>query len=227
MNGISQKIRQAVHITEQDEKNLKGKSLTTSAVRKISQESFQQVKNQPKDEIFHLCEELLETKHWEERTIAFDWAFRLRKKYSAQDFDRFESWLEKYVHGWGSCDDFCTHAIGYLIYAFPEKIANVKTWIPSENRWFRRGAAVVMIYSLRRQKGFEAAFEIADQLLMDEDDLVQKGSGWMLKEISKSEPLQVFEFVMQRKAVMPRTSLRYAIEKLSPELRQRAMEKPK
>ena len=64
-----------------------------------------------------------------------------------------------------------------------------------------------------------------DQLLTDEDYLVQKGYGWMLKEISKTEPIQVFDFVMERKAFMPRTSLRYAIEKLPPELRQKAMEK--
>ena len=157
--------------------------------------------------------------------IAFDWAFRVRKQYTAQDFDRFESWLEKHVHGWGSCDDFCTHAFGHLIYAFPENVVNVKTWIPSENRWFRRGAAVVMIYGIRRKQNFTASFEIADQLLVDEDDLVQKGYGWMLKEMSKWEPKQVFDFVIHRKAVMPRTSLRYAIGKLSPELRQQAMEK--
>ena len=82
-----------------------------------------------------------------------------------------------------------------------------------------------MIYGIRRGQGFEPAFEIAEQLLLDEDDLVQKGYGWMLKEISKYEPQQVFEFVMDRKAMMPRTSLRYAIEKLPTELRYRAMEK--
>jgi 3-methyladenine DNA glycosylase AlkD len=60
---------------------------------------------------------------------------------------------------------------------------------------------------------------------MDKEDLVQKGYGWMLKEISKNDPMVVFEFVMQRKDRMPRTALRYAIEKLSPELRQQAMRK--
>ncbi len=90
---------------------------------------------------------------------------------------------------------------------------------------FRRGAAVVMIYSIRREQGFGASFEIADLLLMDEEDLVQKGYGWMLKEISKNDPQPVFEFVMQRKDHMPRTALRYAIEKLQPELRRQAMEK--
>jgi 3-methyladenine DNA glycosylase AlkD len=220
-----QNIRQALHTAEQDKSNLKGQSLVTSAVRKIARDQFQHIKSQPKDAIFDFCEELLETRRWEERTIAFEWAFRVRKQYTADDFERFEGWLERYVDGWGSCDDFCTHAFGHLIYIFPEHVSNVMAWIISQNRWFRRGAAVVMIYGVRRGQGCAAAFEIADQLLMDADDLVQKGYGWMLKEISKSEPQQVFEFVMQRKSVMPRTSLRYAIEKLSPELRQRAMGK--
>jgi len=225
MDTSIQDIRRAIREAKQDTNNLKGKSLITSVVRKIAGEQFQYIKGQPKEAIFDFCEELLETNHWEERTIAFEWAFRVRKQYTADDFERFEVWLERHVDGWGSCDDFCTHAFGYLIYTFPEHIPNVMTWIPSENRWFRRGAATVMIYGVRRERGFAAAFEIADQLLLDEDDLVQKGYGWMLKEISKSEPQQVFEFVMQRKDVMPRISLRYAIEKLSPELRQRAMEK--
>lgn len=221
---IIQDIRQAIRAAEQDRNNLKGNELITSVVRQIAKDHFSQIKMRPKDEVFALCETLLESGDWRERVIAFQWAFRIRRQLAASDFGRFESWLKKYVDGWGSCDDFCTHAFGHLIYAFPEHIPNVKTWIPSRNRWFRRGAAVVMIYSVRREQGIESAFEIADQLLMDEDDLVQKGSGWMLKEVSKSEPQQVFEFVMQRKAFMPRTSLRYAIEKLSPELRRGAME---
>jgi 3-methyladenine DNA glycosylase AlkD len=199
--------------------------LITSVVRKIAKDNFQQIKTFSKEETFDICETLLESGDWRERTIAFQWAYRIRKQYAMGDFSRFLSWLEKYVDDWGSCDDFCTHAFGHLIYAFPDHIPGVKTWTSSENRWFRRGAAVVMIFGIRRGQGFEAAFEIADQLLMDGDDLVQKGYGWMLKEISKYEPQQVFDFVIQRKAVMPRTSLRYAIEKLSPKLRQQAMEK--
>ena len=220
-----QDVRQAIRVAGHDRGNLKGTELITSVVRQIGKEHFPLIKERSKDEILAVCEALLESGDWRERVIAFQWAFRIRRQYEASDFERFETWMGKYVDGWGSCDDFCTHAFGCLVYAFPEYIPNMNAWIPSSNRWFRRGAAVVMIYSVRREQGFEAAFDIADQLLMDEDDLVQKGYGWMLKEISKSEPQQVFEFVMERKAAMPRTSLRYAIEKLSPELRQRAMEK--
>ena len=59
----------------------------------------------------------------------------------------------------------------------------------------------------------------------DPDDLVQKGYGWMLKEIGKHNPEPVFEFVMKRKKTMPRTALRYAIEKLDPHLQAQAMKK--
>lgn len=222
---VIQNIQQDIAAAELETRNLKGNALITSVVRQIAKDNFPQVRTLSKDNIFSLCEELLEAGDWPERVIAFQWAFRIRRQYTASDFERFESWLQKYVDGWGSCDDFCTHAFGHLIYAFPAHIPDVKAWITSENRWFRRGAAVVMIYAIRREQGFVAAFEIADQLLMDTDDLVQKGYGWMLKEISKYEPQRVFEFVAKRKAVMPRTSLRYAIEKLPPELRQQAMSK--
>jgi 3-methyladenine DNA glycosylase AlkD len=52
---------------------------------------------------------------------------------------------------------------------------------------------------------------------------VKKGCGWILKEMSRSRPGLVFDYVMQHKAVMPRTVLRYAIEKLAPERRAEAM----
>jgi 3-methyladenine DNA glycosylase AlkD len=226
MDVIIQNLRHAIREAEQVESNLKhGKSLITSVVRKIATNGFQQVKNLEKDEVFDVCETLLDSGDWRERTIALQWVFRIRKQYQASDFPRFEQWLEKYVDGWGSCDDFCTHAFGHLINAFPEHIPIVKTWAKSDNRWFRRGAAVVMIYGIRRKQGFSDSFEIADLLLLDDDDLVQKGYGWMLKEISNKDPFPVFEFVMQRKGRMPRTSLRYAIKKLEPHLRKQAMEK--
>ena len=199
--------------------------LKTWLTRQISSKYFSKIKKKSKKEIFALCELLLKSGYSEERTIAFDWAFRLRRRYTSDDFSLLESWLKTYVTGWGSCDDFCTHAFGEFLYQFPEFISNVKKWTDSENRWLRRASAVVLIYSIRRNKSVEEGFEIADMLLPDENDMVQKGYGWMLKEISNLYPKRVFEYVMARRERMPRTSLRYAIEKLSPDLRKRAMEK--
>jgi 3-methyladenine DNA glycosylase AlkD len=225
-DSIIQKVRIAIQDAEQDKQNLKSNNtLITAVVRSIARQCFHLVKHHPKEHIFDICGALLESGDWHERTIAFQWAFRIRKQYEAGDFSRFESWLECYVSSWGSCDDFCTHAFGAFIYSYPEHIPAVKSWTTSSNRWFRRAAAVVMIYGIRRGKNMTAGFEIADLLLMDSDDLVQKGYGWMLKEISNLEPIQVFEYVLLLKDHMPRTSLRYAIEKLPPELRSQAMAK--
>ena len=82
-----------------------------------------------------------------------------------------------------------------------------------------------LIIPARRGKFLADIFEIADILLLDRDDMVQKGYGWMLKEASKPYQKEVFDYVMHHKAVMPRTALRYAIEKMPPSLRAEAMEK--
>ena len=68
-------------------------------------------------------------------------------------------------------------------------------------------------------------FEIADILLLDKDDLVQKGYGWMLKSASESHQQQVFNYVIKNKKNMPRTALRYAIEKMPKTLKKEAMAK--
>lgn len=62
-------------------------------------------------------------------------------------------------------------------------------------------------------------------MLEDPDDMVQKGYGWMLKEATKKFPDEVFDYVMRHKGRMPRTALRYAIEKLPANLRRKAMAK--
>ncbi len=197
----------------------------TPDIRKISSAYFSDIKGKSKQEIFGLCEKLLKTDISEERTIACDWAYRLKSYYEKKDFKLFESWLKKYVSNWAACDDLCCHAFGCFILQFPEFFARIKTWAKSKNRWLRRASAVILIYSLRKRKMLSQAFEIADLLLMDQDDLVQKGYGWMLKEASNQYPTEIFKYVMKHKDRMPRTALRYAIEKLSPALRQRAMKR--
>ncbi|MDD4614505.1 MAG: DNA alkylation repair protein, partial [Caldisericia bacterium] len=61
--------------------------------------------------------------------------------------------------------------------------------------------------------------------LLDTDDMVQKGYGWLLKVASQTHETEVFEYVIKYKSTMPRTALRYAIEKMPPERKQEAMRK--
>jgi 3-methyladenine DNA glycosylase AlkD len=87
----------------------------------------------------------------------------------------------------------------------------------------KRAAAVTLIVPAKRGKFLEDIFEIADILHSDTDDMVQKGYGWMLKAASQSHQQDVFEYMLKNKSTMPRTSLRYAIEKMPAELKDRIM----
>ncbi len=197
----------------------------SSIVGKLAKNYFAEIEQKEKREIFSLCEELLKSDYCEEAFIAFQWAYRVRKDYDEGDLQVFESWIENYVNNWAKCDTLCNHAVGSLIDQFPGCIERLKTWTKSENRWLRRAAAVTLVLPARRGRFLEDIFEISDSLLQDEDDLVRKGYGWMLKEASKAHRQEVFEYVMKNKKEMPRTSLRYAIEKLPGDMRAKAMEK--
>ena len=193
-------------------------------VKKITSRYFQKIKHQSKEEVFCLCEELIASGKMEERGIAFDWAFRYKNQFVPADFRLFESWLKKYVSNWAACDHICA-LIGALIDQFPEFIPKVKEWTSSPNRWFRRASAVSFIPLIGKKKRLEDIFQIVDLLLVDQDDLVQKGYGWLLKEASNKYPQEVFDYVVEHKTNMPRTALRYAIEKMSPDWRKKAMAK--
>jgi 3-methyladenine DNA glycosylase AlkD len=108
---------------------------------------------------------------------------------------------------------------------YPGFLSGLKIFAKSENRWMRRAAAVTLIIPARKGKFLKDIFEIADILLLDKDDLVQKGYGWMLKAASQAHLQEVYHYVIKNKKVMPRTSLRYAIEKMPKEMKEVAMQK--
>jgi 3-methyladenine DNA glycosylase AlkD len=84
---------------------------------------------------------------------------------------------------------------------------------------------VSLIVPAKRGDFLQDAFEICDTLLADENDLVQKGYGWLLKEESRKHQKEVYEYVVKNNKTMPRTALRYAIELMPKEFKAKAMEK--
>ena len=197
----------------------------SATVRKIGQEYYKHIRSESKTEIFALCETLLQSGYIEESFIACHWSHNLHKQYLPDDFPVFKRWINDYVSNWATCDTLCNHTIGDFIQMYPSYLSELKNFARSDNRWTRRAAAVSLIVPARKGKFLKEIFEIADILLTDEDDLVQKGYGWMLKSASQADQKAVFDYVIQNKAVMPRTALRYAIEKMPVELRSVAMKK--
>ena len=197
----------------------------TDIVSKIAKEYLKIIKDLKKVEVFGLCEELWQSGYMEESFIACNWSYFIHKEYKQEDFKVFEKWVSNYVSNWASCDTFCNHTVGEFIEMYPDYLSGLNSWAESENRWMRRAAAVSLIIPARKGKFLKDIFNIADILLLDKDDLVQKGYGWMLKAASQAHQKEVLEYIIANKTMMPRTALRYAIEKMPKDLKEKAMEK--
>lgn len=197
----------------------------SAVVGQISKEIYSQITDFSKDEIFELCEELWKSGILEESFIACNWSYAVRKQFIESDFSIFERWVNHYVSNWASCDTFCNHTIGAFLQLYPQFVQKMKEWTHSPNRWVKRASAVSFILPARKGLFKEDIFDIANNLLLDTDDMVQKGYGWMLKSLADSYEDEVFQYVLSKRAVMPRTALRYAIEKMAPDKKQEAMKR--
>jgi 3-methyladenine DNA glycosylase AlkD len=199
--------------------------MKTADVTNIASLRLKEISTKSKSEIFSYCDELWQSGMMEESFIACSWAYSQRKKFTSDDFIVFEKWVHLYVTNWASCDTLCNHTIGTFIEMYPSYLSELKRWALSENRWVKRASAVSLIVPAKRGLFADDVFEITDILLNDSDDMVQKGYGWLLKVTSKPYPKRVFDYVINHRKTMPRTALRYAIEKLPDEMKKDAMKK--
>ena len=199
--------------------------MKTPGVMAMAKKYWKEVKGRSKPEIFALCEELYQSGYMEESFIVSNWTYALSGRYEREDLAVFRRWIDTYINNWASCDGFCNHTMGDFIEQYPEYIKELKLWTQSENRWMRRAAAVSLIVPAKHGKFLDKSLEIASLLLIDDDDMVQKGYGWLLKEASRKHTDEVFSYLMKNKRVMPRTALRYAIELMPKELKAEAMKK--
>ena len=199
--------------------------IKSAALQRIAKQYWKQIRDWNKQKIFALCEELYKSDYCEEAFIVSQWVPQLSESFARSDLAVFKRWINTYINNWAKCDGFCNHAMGDYIEKFEEDLQELKTWTRSKNRWVKRAAAVSLILPARRGKYLADVLEIADALLLDPDDMVQKGYGWLLKEAGRLHCKEIFAYVMKNKNIMPRTSLRYAIELMPKELKTEAMKK--
>lgn len=197
----------------------------TSTVDKIAKKYWSTVKTYPKQDIFALCEELFRSDYMEEASVVSDWLPNYIHYLEPLDLVTFKRWIETYINNWAKCDSFCNHTIGDMIQKYPQLVAEVETWAKSSNRWMKRASAVSLIVPAKRGLFLAEALKICDILLQDGNDLVQKGYGWLLKEESRVHKKEIFDYVVEHRAFMPRTALRYAIELMPKELKAEAMKR--
>lgn len=235
MNSIIENLRTELKFNADERTRLSGErffkedvriyGIKSAVVIRIGKDHFKAIQDKDKSNIFSLCSDLWKSGIMEESFVACNWSYNVHKQYKPGDIEIFDNWVGKYVNNWASCDTLCNHTVGTLVEMYPDLINRLKKWAKSDNRWVKRAAAVSLIVPARKGLFLTDIFEIADIMHSDDDDMVQKGYGWMLKASSQAHQKEVFDYVVSRKTTMPRTSLRYAIEKMPGELKKEAMRK--
>lgn len=118
----------------------------------------------------------------------------------------------KNINNWDLVDSSAPYILGD--YFFQKNKDSIYRLAKSKNLWEKR-IAVVTTFGFIRKGSFEDVFKIYEILLKDKHDLIQKAVGWMLREIGKRNLNILFEFLNKNYKAMSRTTLRYAIEKLT------------
>lgn len=236
MTHLIERIREELRESSSEEFKVSGRrffkeevrlyGVRTPVVNSMAKKHMRAIESLPKTELFSLCEELWRSGMMEECFIACNWVYANRDRYDAGDFSVMERWVGAYVDNWATCDTFCNHSVGFMVESYPSLIDRLKVWTGSTNRWVRRASAVSLIVPAKKGLFKDEVFRIADILMMDEDDMVRKGYGWLLKVTCEKHQDEVFDYVMMHRDVMPRTSLRYAIEKMPKDMRAKAMIRP-
>ena len=127
-----------------------------------------------------------------------------------------------YINNWDLVDESAPKIPG--IYLLNKDRSILYHWVKSKNLWERR-ISIMTTFAFIRKGDFSDTLNLCEILLEDPNDLIHKATGWMLREIYKRNPLVVSQFLEKYSKKMPRTMLRYAIEKHPEKERKRLMEK--
>jgi hypothetical protein len=172
----------------------------------------------PPDEI----EKLLESPIHEARAGAvsiMDWQARRKKTPEARRKELFDLYLRRHdrINNWDLVDRSAPYVVGGYLFDKPRAV--LYKLARSKNVWERR-TSIVSTYYFVRQGDVTDTFKIAEILLNDKHDLIHKATGGWLREAGKKDRQRLLHFLDKHAATMPRTALRYAIERL--EKKQRA-----
>jgi 3-methyladenine DNA glycosylase AlkD len=170
------------------------------------------------------CKTMVRDRHLEPRGIGYQVVATFVKEADPDLLEDIRRWLERSSGNWALVDSLASSVLAPLIERHPEIIPEVVAWTASPNMWLRRGAVVGFVPLARHGKHLDTAYDVAPRLFGDREDLMHKAVGWMLREAGKTDMPRLERFLRAEGPRMPRTAVRYAIERFPKEKRARLLQ---
>ncbi len=167
------------------------------------------------DYLVRVADQLFRGRVLEEKGMAVMLLEKSVGEFGPKQFRLFDQWLER-VSNWGDHDALVHYLISPMVADQPARVRFVFLWARSHNRWRRRAACVALIRGARRRMFGGEIARLSEMLLDDEDDMVQKGIGWLLREYAKADAKSALPLLMKLRDRAPRLVLRTACETLAP-----------
>jgi len=197
----------------------------TAALRKFAVRFRRSiVRERGMDFLFQVADELFSGRILEEKVPAVLLLEKQTGNFADTEFQLFASWLDR-VSSWADHDALVHDLLAPMVAADPARCREVFLWAKSPNRWRRRAACVALIRGTRERQFFPQIVRLSNQLLRneDEDDMVQKGLGWLLRETAKADPKRAVPYLMKIRKTAPRLVLRTACETLPATMRKQVL----
>ena len=180
------------------------------------------------DDAIALCDILFDEPEHEAKAAAALILARFKKTFPPRLFAKAQGWLASdRLPTWAAVDVFCPDSMGAFLESHPAYVGKIKTWAVHPNRWVKRASLVSFIKLARKPEFQSAVYEISASVFGVDDDLIQKANGWLLREAGKADPARLERFLLSRGPDIPRTTVRYAIERFPAAKRQSLMAKTK
>lgn len=188
----------------------------TGEMRKVAHRFRRAITNEMGHEfLIQVADQLFRGRVLEEKVFAVLMLEKATGACGAAEFKLFEQWLDR-ITTWADHDGLVHYLIAPLLVIEPARKARPFRWAKSTNRWHRRAACVAFIQGTRKKLFFPEIIRLSNLLLADDDDMVQKGLAWLLRETAKADPKRTVPYLMKIRGHAPRLVLRTACETLKP-----------
>ena len=175
------------------------------------------------DEAMALADRLIVDPHLETKSVGIELVGRYRRVFTPSLLARWKRWLSRnHSANWATTDAICGLLVGPLLVAHPTLAPRMRAWSRDRNLWVRRASVVGLIPLVRTGRALDLAYAVAKTLHADDHDLIQKAVGWTLREAGKMDAARLERYLRANGPSIPRTTVRYAIERF-PALKRRAL----